>query len=308
MAGNPAEQGRSSPDIAFNTLKEIPGFDPDSGELFEDKVELQPSLSKLLAIPPEVQSNFVSFCEKRPIKKFKELTYKVLAEKLLLISQNPAAVSREYFAFKYSPDGTYNFKPVEELVVSNTHLRDRYPNAPILIDVVQFGEMDLLPMHEGEKNSIFLATDLYDTSCGFYLGGRDDLRELQITFDRSGFVSAITWHSHREKSPNFDFDRISFDFAARSDRQFEDCQRRMTQGPDDYELTIEGENILFRRFENQNLKDELIILKKFNKSDIIQQLFAPPTLENPFNAPPELDNSWRFANLLEVAGIKWERY
>ena len=44
-----------------------------------------------------------------------------------------------------------------------------------------------------------------------------------------------------------------------------------------------------------------------NPSKVITSLFDPVTISDPVNAPAELDDSWRFANLMEVVGVKWER-
>lgn len=75
-----------------------------------------------------------------------------------------------------------------------------------------------------------------------------------------------------------------------------------------YEVSSVGPSYtIIRSIENQ-AEDEILISGTINTSWVISNLFNPATLEDPINAPPELDDLWRFANLADVVGVKWERY
>lgn len=75
-----------------------------------------------------------------------------------------------------------------------------------------------------------------------------------------------------------------------------------------YLLSSDSQLMAINQLIRQHPGDGLTTPLQVNPEYIISRLFHPETIEDPVNAPPELDKSWRSANILRVLGIEWSRY
>jgi len=286
--------------IPNNNLSEILGFDPVTGVRVEDKNNLRPIKKTQLSIPIESQEAFVNFIAESRLKSHSETTYKVIAEQLLCITQSSTNIERDYYAWNTIQDDNFKFHLVARARISNIHLGN--PNG-FLFNIRQVGESRLLG---GDHLVIFLGGE--HISCGFYLGGRDDMRGLQVGFDKNR-LGHVGLSCHREKSPNLsDTDNVDFNIDEELEKQLKHESIRISKGLNTFELANKGVRFILRRLENQQLKDEITGPQEVDETEFIQKLFDPVTIKNPFNAAPNLDESWRFANLMEIVGVKWERH
>ena len=75
-----------------------------------------------------------------------------------------------------------------------------------------------------------------------------------------------------------------------------------------FEFSAEESFVRLQRYAEGALRDDMLIPLFVDRDELIGNLFDPAVLQDPENAPPELDDSWRFANLMDVVRVKWERY
>lgn len=75
-----------------------------------------------------------------------------------------------------------------------------------------------------------------------------------------------------------------------------------------YLLSSDSRSVTVIKFIRRQPSDKLTTPSQVNPEYIISRLFHPETLEDPVNAPPGLDKSWRSANILRVLGIEWSRH
>ena len=80
------------------------------------------------------------------------------------------------------------------------------------------------------------------------------------------------------------------------------------RGCERYNMMLEDGRVLLKRFEGDILTDKISLPFVVDREKIIEDLVRPGTLQDPRNADPELDRSWRLADLLETVGISWMTY
>lgn len=71
---------------------------------------------------------------------------------------------------------------------------------------------------------------------------------------------------------------------------------------------IDGDKVLLKRLEGDKVTDEITMPFVINCTELIETLVRPEVLEDPENANPELDSTWRFAHPLEVVGLTWRTH
>ncbi len=74
-----------------------------------------------------------------------------------------------------------------------------------------------------------------------------------------------------------------------------------------YLLSFDPQWVTVEKFSRQQPADKLVAPSSINPEEIASRLFHPETIDDPVNTPPQLDRSWRSANILYTLGINWLR-
>lgn len=301
------EQERQTDD---DILREILEFDPKSGEQIEDKSGLKEIKRTKFEIPPEIQSAFSDYISKcgEEIRGFKESVIKVYPERLLYISESQIGmnfVMRQYRLWEPANDEDQHFP----IAVAAGFERSDRTFKPSFVEMYGEPEKDRPP-----SERMALGFDVQVTSSGYkavsvWLVAELRERKIDLSFDINGGFSELGFGLDRERlgATIFLQDYIVVE-ANLLNLLSENGSHQLTKGQSDYQFYIDEELINIKRFEKGELKDELAIPRSINREEITQTLFDPLTLEDPINAPPELDDSWHFADLMKTVGVKWERY
>lgn len=271
-------------------LKEILGFDPVGGECIEDVSRLESVGGTYLPVPPMVQSAFIEDCERH----YSEVVVvRVVPEKLLHIAKSHYSncVTRVYHLWEPPPERKQEF-PGAALVAFEK--RDARFDVR---EVSMFGE-------EKRPEGVEWRTIIFNrngVSCRF--DSQD--KHFLLHFDKNGLIDRIQFCLRKRKDTIGIQDYVEIqgetmkELLARS-------SLRMTGGQSNYELVVEDGIIRVRRLETEGMQDEILFRRKVSSEVIVGQLIDPQTLDDPVNAPPELDDSWHFGNLMKTAGVKWE--
>lgn len=285
-----------------DALSEILGFDPESGERIEDRGQLQEYKFSKIAVPKEVQSAFAEYIAyteglHKDLKDLGGTKIKILPEKLLYILQGEESENgtRTYYSWIQSDEGKIRFH--ESASAWFWKLGES-----LIISIDQLGEAADWKL---ERTQIEFNPQI--TKCEFRLANR----AAEVIFTEEGpildFVSGI------DRFDPFQFDGeyyMNYNTAAKELLKVlaKKGNLEWSDRSSKYDLTVKKDVMKLKRVENGILGDELLIPRKINQEEIIQTLFDHSTLKDPLNAPLELDNSWRFANLMDTVGVKWERY
>ncbi len=144
-------------------------------------------------------------------------------------------------------------------------------------------------IHNRSGLSVFLASD-----------GKS---EFTFDFDKGGSIKAIGYEEMGEFMLQERFSvrgRILKELIEKGHLQLRD-------GGKFFKFSAEESFARLQRYAEEALRDDILIPLFVDRDEVIGTLFDLAVLRDPENAPPELDASWRFANLMEVVGIKWER-
>jgi len=283
-----------------DNLKEILGFDPESGDRVEDKTELQLLKSEQVQTSKAIQNEFKKWFVE---SKNKPWVLKAVPEHLLAVrSDSYYDVVREYFLY----EGQFNNEILPFTQQARLGLRKEtdvyYP-----MDVARFGE----PFEAGyeELRSWYNAYSVHKRIRG---------ESLIIYYDNSKFPILVIAELHltsEEKGNEYKLQLGSLEGEdLEATQHFNNLINRgeITIGSNKnvFRLTFADNkrNLMVKRLEDGNLKDKIVVPVEILRTEILEKLFNPQTLKDPVNAPPELDNSWRFVNLMEAVGVKWERY
>jgi len=280
-----------------DNLREILEFDPESGERLEDQSELRLIKNTRLAVPPEVQAAFVRIYSQDKSR------VKIEPEKLLLVHDYKdntvwaGCCGRQYFLWKPGIKKEYDFK------VSAMALFNKSGNIFTPIEIALYGEDFQIGV--GREKEYLRITLIPEVCCDFILS----YRHLRLFFDNEESISETGFAIDREGTGREGYPLYELDIKkAELKELLNQMSLRIKTSLSSYHFKIKENSIRLKRVEVDTVKDDLLLPQKISRSQIIQKLFDPLTLENPVNTPPELDDSWRFANLLDVVGVKWERY
>lgn len=282
-----------------DSLKEILGFDPESGVRVEERSGLTTIKETKIAIPEDVQDEFLEVFERE-----REFTA-IHPQKLLTIASSPQGVTRSYYSWQPSLEGRTSFPLVVEANFKKD--ADRFEPSGILF------QGEALPSQAGKfiagryiahEFSTINFRDFDSNITSFQIAIAERLCYLKYT--NKGSLIEINFWMQRQGAAFLDEHGISL--QAEIGKLLDQGTFEEKRGVNNYKFTVLEEKINLKRFEEGELKDELMLPRKIDQKAIIEELFDSPTLEDPIKAPPELDDSWRFANLMEVVGVKWERY
>ena len=293
-------------------LSEILGFNPDTGEVLEDRGNLRP-------VPEELQREFLEAFEgfKFPLDK-KHLM--VISPK---IAERPYEdISRDYLT--YSGELSDDEK--------QRHLRPFARTAFLHLSSFKDGQYGYIGISRSSETENFGHRDWeglsIDTDGGPWgnrsLGYSSHVNgeSIRASYDETGFlVSASLAVSSTGKVTSFYFDRDSsppvrdIEAIERSRKDRETFRRLMrgelvekeTNGSHFIAQVIDGVLVIQRLCEEREF-DNLFIPVQISPEVIRDKLVDPKILEDPVNAPASLDINWRYANLMGTVGIKWERY
>lgn len=262
--------------MADERVREILGFDPE-GENSKRNFET--------VVPPNIQQAFLDHCRRSLL--YKGMEPKIYPDRLLVISP----FSRTYyvvkqmgvvFDFQFSAEAHFIFEGSEEskYVELETKGEASYPIYHIGLDF--------------EKQNVSFM-------------GLSEYSDIEIY-----------WYSHEQISafkflmrpPDGEIDehgslRIGAnelkDLSKKSELKF-------SKGFNNYELGLMTNSLIIKRFAEGSLRDELTFPRKVDFNEIANGLFDSQSLKDPRNSPADLDDSWRFANLMDTVGVKWERH
>lgn len=261
-------------------LKEILGFDPESGERVEDRSGLKSIKDGSSQVPQEIQAAFIEFTQRN------KSIIEIHPERLLTIEESRMQHSKIERAYHFWNPST----GVAEQKF-NTQAKAWFGD---WTSVMLVGEQVEFPITNWQIMQLSFFCNL--TFCTFQFSQR----ELEIHFNERGFINHTRLIT--EYGPRDWFGLGEDELKILSERGH---LKHLARDGSPYELTISGQNINLVTFNNE---DKILVPWQVNREEIIQKLFDPLTIEDPIDAPPELDYSWRFANLMEVVGVKWERY
>lgn len=276
--------------ISDKNLSEILGFDPNTGRKSEGGADQ--GLIKN-AVPSEIQTAFMSRFEGD------DMVIRTHPERLLTIQKiyGPGA-RRVYHSWEPPIEKQQHFQISAETVFH--YINNRFS----LAYVKHYGERNFRQMHE----FVLVGFDSFQfpNHCNIALSNRF----ARIEYDRRLRLPTVLFQLNRngeDAIAHYD-EKIYLSEADHKKLSTTGFIQLNNNGESDYEISVVEATVSLRRFEQGDRKDEVTIPTWQNGEKIIRELFSPLTIEDPVNAPPELDDSWRFANLLEVVGVRWERH
>ena len=307
--------------MADDNLKEVLGFDPETGERDEDRSSLRPIAHK------EIQEKFVNWFNKIISERGKEFTPKkeiMIPEKLLEVldisnftAPMPFEIARRYYAYVGEPKNEKD-RP-ENPFLNTSSIEFGTPGHPDSIKIIKYGE------HGGETiedaqileltprfNSVRVTLRSKESNVSFdysnYSGGLGEIRYIYIakrgapqktlSVFRLG-SEGTRWSSDRGEEKIIGVDDLLNGEQIRLESEGSNFSARLGEGKN---------NVVVERFVDNVVKDRFLLPRYVSAEGIRGKLLDPVTLKDPVNAPSELDDSWRYADLLETVGIKWERY
>lgn len=244
------------------------------------------------SVSPEVQEEFMDFCRKQReyLSKFKAPSppeEKIIPDKLLQIEQYKGGnTSRNYFSQTvHDNKSDFEMSSAVSFFDDNTvELQWLGEGIAITIDRNSTKELNFFYLDDRDRNSM---------TVHYSENGEID----KLIF---GIISPIDGEPDLSISLNIEQDGLE---ALNNKGEIEYARADGNL----YRLSVNGEQITLRRSQQGKLKDEIIIPTKIKGDDIINGFINPITLEDPINADPDLDNSWRFANVWEMMSINWNR-
>lgn len=261
---------------------------PITGEPYDEEeernrlhpIEVSETTSK------EVQNAFINYC-KNTGSGLDPKEDKAYPERLLLVHNSGLKV-REYYSL-YRPGKTYDFLRIAEL-------RIRLDNSD------KFDSIELEQYDENGDHQGFFYDDV-DTS--IYFVKENDA--LDVVYHKEGDLTRIAFTVYNQELEEDD-DEASLKIESEALLELARLGKMsLERKSHSYTLaTVKGKIILTHKHGNR--KDECVIPVKISTEETINKLFNPITLKDPVNAPTDLDDSWKSANLSKISGIEWERH
>ncbi len=280
-----------------DNLKDILGFDPSTGERTEDKQGSSPLPKKgeqSQPVSPEVQAAFKKYAagQKNSFMQPEEVkNERVFPEALLYRASNfYGDCTTLYFGYTGQEGNMFHG--------TTTALFDRMDG--------EFHPAKVRYHGERTREFVEFQMDIGDedrrSQFGAKINARLDNRTLILIYDANGDLEYLQIR---------DGERDEVDLNLRSKSQIDELMKKKRDHLFErslYEMAALEGNVmsLIRNYHGGGVLDEFEIPTKINKAEIIQNLFPKELLDDPFNAPPELD-TWRRADVLSEIGIKWER-
>ncbi len=268
-----------------DNLREILGFDPESGERIEDRGYLKPIKGPNASVPPAIRAAFIEDC-----KRYSEVrVIKVFPEKLLHIAcdYGLSCITRVYHLWE-----------------PPTKKAQKFPGAALAAFKRRgegFDVREVSLFGEGVQHGIEWRTIIFDfneTTCRFDLQDR----HICINYDENGLIESIPFLWWNESQDSITINDMTIDeLLAGGSLKVGGGQSNY-----DFELIAEGEIVKVKRAGDEGQKEEILLRRRISREEIMEKIIDPQTLVDPINASPELDDKWRFANLMGVVGVKWE--
>lgn len=293
-------------------LTEILGFNPDTGEIPEDRGDLRP-------VPEVLQREF--------LEAFKEFKFPTDERHFMCITpkfedQPYEDISRKYLA--YSGELSDDEK--------QRHLRSFALTAFLHLSSLKNGQYGYIGISRSSETENFGHRDweglTIDTDGGpwgdrsleysSYVNGES----MHASYDETGFLlsarlvvystgKAAGFYFYRDASPPV----RSIEALERSREDRETFKRLMrgelveTESNGSHFMgKVEDGVLIIRRFFGEQELDILSMPVQISPDEIKDRLIDPVILKDPINAPAELDIPWRFSNLMETIGVSWERH
>lgn len=288
-------------------LKTILGFDPESGTRVEEEQVIQQVRDHNLLIPEEVKKEFIDW--KRLLDRSKIIPDPVkhlLAinpEKLFSIEyyeyEDYEIFTRSHHAWQLASSGGITFTPTGRAMIDpwQTILRVETQGESESSSINLNGENFRVTLN---KEGLFVSVEYVRAPsglgpikfCDLFIRGNADKRVRLYSPD---------YWPHDEfnvyKSKFYDGNGL-----------LKTGGEIIKKGDASVKVGQNGVGYVLEIRSGPDQKVKLILPTHVNSSEVIIGLFDSLTISDPINAPLELDDSWRFSNLMEVVGIKHERF
>ncbi len=294
-------------------LIDILGFDPNQSDEDGSRSNVYSLDTRYGTVPPQIQEEFSSYNEKWLADLKLGLVRKIIPEKLFRVRNSFKAeniVERWYHGFDFS------FNPNDHPFTSDLYLfHNRFPDfarASFERENGIWTPASIMLHGEGKEPENSVLTFLGDRnlllfdSLGTGLCFDINNRAFDTNFDQKGAITALNFAVRRYEGHNL-YDNIhlrksAFERLAKGEILSE------RKGSSKYVFSGKDGIIKMERSENNKVEDYIQIPFVLNREELIAELFDPKLLDDPINAPLELDKLWNSVDLVEACGIDWVRY
>jgi hypothetical protein len=218
-------------------------------------------------------------------------TEKIYPEKLFRVATIDNCIKRIYHSW-IPQDEKGNLRGFPIITMTNFWRNEK--EQINTFEIEQFGEVDNIYRYQ-EYLKLFLGRHLLN----LYLISKQ--KDISVDYDEDGLFFDI----------NGVFHPIS-ELPIKASKEINQLNQsgflKLVKDESEYNFHLKGDNIFIKRYKNNQIEDEFVLPQRINRRLIMEELFDPVTLKDPINAPPELYDSWRFANLMDIVGVKWERF
>ncbi len=283
--------------------KEILGFDPDTRQR-TDSVDAS-FKAKESTPPKELQLQFLKFAKstlRGSLSGRGERNVNCLPDKLFCSTEDEHFIGRSYFSYPSARDG--------EFARGDERMHIQLSKAHNHLDILKYGEGI---SGSGKEDHVLLSFGEKGKK-GFSVMTRVNGVTLHISYDDNGKVDAVYFSkgylSINDKVPEGALLLTTLGKGSDLNDLESTGYLAFEQGKSKFDITLNDDKsvVSIKNSQDGEIKDDIDFPLRLNSEQIYDELIPQPLEKSFFDGPTDLDEKWKETDMMDLAGIKWQRH